>query len=148
MRYRHEVLRDLEEPDVCRSIANFADAMTRMREHLTQAEKLHYQSQKGSWFVNAVEAYYRAVRSLVGELADWNLASRGLEGLRDYLSAYLASGAFVSLEAETQELMKAFGAIRYTVRIQGQRVTVMQYEGDDDYGAQVQATFEKFRQGT
>src|SRR6266545_6071226 len=46
VRYRHEVLRDLEKPVVLESITRFAEMMRRMREHLAQAEKLHYPLQK------------------------------------------------------------------------------------------------------
>src|SRR6266542_2163759 len=37
VRYRHEVLRDLEKPVVLESITRFAEMMRRMREHLAQA---------------------------------------------------------------------------------------------------------------
>ncbi len=51
VRYRHEVLRDLENPEVHEAIAGFADAFRRMREHLAQVQKLHYRckSRRGFW---------------------------------------------------------------------------------------------------
>ena len=40
MRYRHEIARDLEKPEVFGSVRAFAEKMRRMREHLAQANKL------------------------------------------------------------------------------------------------------------
>jgi DNA mismatch repair ATPase MutS len=37
--------------------------------------------------------------------------------------------------------------VRYAIRIQGARVTVSNYEDEPDYGAEVQETFARFRQG-
>ena len=68
VRYRHEVLRDLEKPAVLESVTRFAETMRRMREHLAQAEKLYYPLQKQAWFLDAVEIYCEAVCSLAEEL--------------------------------------------------------------------------------
>jgi DNA mismatch repair protein MutS len=147
VRYRHEVLRDLEEPDVLAAIRVFAQAMERMRGHLEQVEKLHYELQRQSWFVDAVEIYSDAVRALAADLKGLALRSRGLSGLRDYLSEYVGSPPFESLVDETRTLKEALAAIRYSVRIQGPRVTVTRHQGDRDYSAEVLETFARFQQG-
>jgi DNA mismatch repair protein MutS len=61
VRYRHEVLRDLEKPVVPESVMRFAETLRRMREHLAEAGKLHYPLQKQAWFLDAVEIYCQAV---------------------------------------------------------------------------------------
>ena len=147
VRYRHEVLRDLEQPAVLESVTRFAQTMRRMREHLAEAEKLHYPLQKQAWFLDAVEIYCEAVCSLAGELGGLDVASRGFQGLRDYLAGYAAAGRFTSLAAETRALKEALAGVRYTVRTNGARVTVSNYEGEPDYGAEVVETFAKFKQG-
>jgi len=147
VRYRHEVLRDLEKPAVLESVTRFAETMRRMREHLAQAQKLYYPLQKQAWFLDAVEVYCEAVCSLAGELGGLDVASRGFEGLRDYLAGYAASGRFTSLAAETQGLKEALAGVRYAVRIHGARVTVSNYEGEPDYSAEVVETFARFKQG-
>jgi len=147
VRYRHEVLRDLEEPEVLAAITKFADAMERMRERLERMEKLHYELQKQAWFLDAVEVYCEAVRSLAKDLDEGSVTSRGLRELRDYLGVYAASELFTTVVAETQALKEALAGIRYRVRIEGARVTVTKSEGDEDYSAQVQETFARFRQG-
>ena len=147
VRYRHEVLRDLENAEVLGSIKRFAETMGRMREHLAQAEKLHYPLQKQAWFLDAVEIYCAAVRSLAEDLAGGDVTSRGFRRLRDYLAEYAASERFTALAAATQGLKDALAGVRYAVRVQGARVTVSKYEGEADYSAEVEATFARFKQG-
>ena len=114
VRYRHEVLRDLEKPEVHEGIIGFAETFGRMREHLAQVQKLHYPLQKQAWFLDAVEIYCGAVRSLAEDLAERDVTSRGLRGLRHYLADYAAAERFASLAAETQALKDALagGAVR------------------------------------
>jgi DNA mismatch repair protein MutS len=145
--YRHEVLRDLEKAEVLEPIRTFAGSMRLMREHLAQVEKLHYQLQKQSWFLDAVEIYCEAVRSLAAGLAERAPSSRGLRGLCDYLDGYAASDRFTSLVARTSALKDALAKVRYAVRINGARVTVSKYAGEADYSAEVEETFARFQQG-
>ncbi len=145
--YRQAVLCDLERPPVFAVVAEFADGMRRMRAHLEQAEKLRSEFQRQSWFVDAVEIYCAAVRSFAEELVQCEVSSRGLQGLRDYLAEYVASGLFASLAVETEAVKRAITGIRYRVKIQGLRVTVSRYAGDADHSERVLETFARFRQG-
>jgi DNA mismatch repair protein MutS len=147
VRYRHEVLRDLERPDVLESVKRFAQATQQMREHLTQIEKLHYALQKQAWFLDAVEIYCGAVRRLDEELAQRDVCSRGLDAFRQYLMSYTASERFSSLATETEALKQALAGVRYALRVHGARVTVGNYEGEPNYSAEVEETFAKFKQG-
>jgi len=147
VRYRHEVLRDLERREVLGPVGGFAEAMRRMRKHLEQARKLHYKLQKQAWFLDAAGIYCQAVRALAAELAAGEVTSRGVRGFRDYLAGYAGSERFTALDAETQALKEALARVRYAVRINGPRVTVSRYDGEPDYGAAVEETFAKFRQG-
>ena len=145
--YRHEVLRDLEKADVVEPVRRFADSMRSMREQLAEAERLRYELQKQSWFLDAAGIYCAAVRSLAEELAERDLGSRGLRGVRGYLAEYTASEQFTSLTAETKALKDALGAVRYAVRVDGARVTVSKYTDEPDYRAEVEETFARFQQG-
>jgi DNA mismatch repair protein MutS len=145
--YRHEVLHDLEKAEVLASIARFATEMGRMRQHFHAVENRHYALQKQAWFLDAVEIYCGAVRSLADELASVDVASHGFHGLRRYLAEYVASEPFMSLAAETRARKDELAAIRYAIRIYGARVTVSRYEGEADYSAEVEETFAKFQQG-
>jgi DNA mismatch repair ATPase MutS len=146
VRYRHEVLRDLEKPEVRAAIDGFAQQMRRMREHLAQVERLRHPLQRQAWFLDAVELYGDAVRTLADELAALAVTSRGLGGFRGYLAGYAASAGFRAREAETRALKQALGEVRYALHVNGAKVTVGRYQGEPDYSAEVAATFAKFQQ--
>lgn len=145
--YRHDILRDLENPALFRYIQSFANEMRRMRSHLALAEKLHYKYEKQSWFLNAVEIYCDAVSCLGSSLAVSDLRSRGFLAFREYLANYTESDDFVSLSAETQKLKSDLVAIRYSLHIEGKRIEVGKYNSESDYSAEVLQTFEKFNPG-
>jgi DNA mismatch repair protein MutS len=64
----------------------------------------------------------------------------------DHLDRYLASNAFGQLDHEERDVRAHLGEVQYTLEINGSKVKVARFEGEEDYGAKVAATFEKFRQ--
>ena len=146
--YRYEVFRDLENQELLGYVRAFAQEMRSMRNYLTQEEKFYYQRQKQSWFLDAVDIYCKAIGELARILQRTDLNSRGFLGFRAYLSHYAESDDFTSLVAETQKLKSDLAEIRYSLYIQGKRITVSRYDSEPDYGATVLHTFEKFKQGT
>lgn len=145
--YRHEVLQDLEKQPLRDTIKSFAQNMREMRQHLAQAEKLHYEYQKGSWFLDAVALYCNAVRDLASQLSQSETGSTGFLELREFLQTYVKSEIFMSLVVATQNLLDELSGITYSVHIQGKRVTVSKYKDEPDYSVEVLETFRKFQQG-
>lgn len=145
--YRHEIFRDLEDKTLLEIIKTFAQKMSMMREHLAQANKLYYQYQKESWFLDAVEIYCKAVVALLQNLSQVDLHARGLLALRDYLANYVESERFTGLVAEIEKLKADLATVHYCLHIQGNRIRVRKYEGEIDYSAAVEETFAKFKQG-
>lgn len=144
--YRHEVLRDLDKPELAANIRAFARDMQRMRDFLLQGEKLYYQRQKQRWLLDAAEIYCDAVDRLHRRLASVALGSEGFRGFLEYLSAYVGSSEFCALVADTRKIESELRAITYCLHIKGRRITVGPYSDEQDYGAEVLATFEKFSQ--
>jgi hypothetical protein len=147
VRYRHEILHDLEDEAIFACIATFGKQMRQMREERAQADKLYYQYQKERWFLDTVTTYCGAVRTLASELVRLDVRSRGLRGFSEYLTAYVTTERFTALVAETQQRHDDLTSVQYCVHILGNRVTVSKYEGDPDYSAEVTETFARFRQG-
>ncbi len=147
IKYRHEIIQDLENEVLFKHIKSFAQKMRVMREHLAQADKLYYKYQQESWFSDAVEIYCNAVNGLVYDLSLVDLKSRGFVAFRDYLTNYANSGRFTSLLAETKKLKADLATVQYCLLIKDNRVKVRKYEAEIDYSADVEATFEKFKQG-
>jgi DNA mismatch repair protein MutS len=145
--YRHEILRDLESQMLFEHIQSFAQKMRAMREHLAQAGKLYYKYQKERWFVDAVVMYCDAVLCLVHDLSRVEVQSRGFLAFRDYVTDYASSGRFTALQAETKQLQADLSTVHYCLLIKGNSVKVRKYESESDYSADVEETFEKFKQG-
>jgi hypothetical protein len=146
--YRHEVMRDLENAGVIGGIRLFADRLHDMRQHLARSGKLHYQRQKERWFLDAVAVYCDAVTGLVADLSGAALTARGLLAFREYVTAYAASAPFAALVDWTERLVGGLAAVHYCVLINGGRVEVSKFEGERDYSVDVEATFERFKQGS
>jgi DNA mismatch repair protein MutS len=144
--YRHEVFRDLEAPALIESIRSFARRMQMVRGHLDHASKVRYGHEQGRWLLDAATVYCQAVPALIRELDEATLRSTGMVALRGHLSAYVASDDFGRLAADTTRVRAELAAVRYRLRLQGGKVTVYRHEDEPDYGAEVLATFEKFKQ--
>jgi DNA mismatch repair protein MutS len=145
--YRHELLKDLESNVVLQHIKGFAQGMRAMRDRPTQASKLSYKYQKQSWFLDAVGIYCDALNRLAHDLSSADVESRGLSGFRDYLINYVESGGFTGLVAETQKLKADLSTIKYSILIKGDTFKVRKYQSEIDYSADVEETFDKFKQG-
>jgi DNA mismatch repair protein MutS len=145
--FRHEIMQDLEDAQFLAKIKAFAETMHTMREHLAQVDKLYYTRQKERWFLDAVNIYCDAVNRLCYDLSLAEFSSRGLLAFREYVSQYAASERFTSLREQTRKLTSDLTSIHYCVFIKGLHVEVRKYEGESDYSAEVEATFERFKQG-
>jgi DNA mismatch repair protein MutS len=147
IRYRHEVMQDLENAVLLERVKSFAQKMREMREHLARVQKLYDKEHKQAWFLYAVEIYCDTINSFVHDLSHADLKSRGFLGFRDYLTSYASSSLFTSLLAETQKLKTDLATVQYCVLIKGDTFTVRSYEAEADYSVDVEQTFAKFKQG-
>ncbi|UZQ82782.1 hypothetical protein OEI98_002717 [Thermoanaerobacter sp. RKWS2] len=146
IKYRHEIMQDLENEVLLEDIKSFAEKMQEMRKHLAQADKLYYKYQKERWFLDAVEIYCDAITDLVEDLSSVELKSRGFLAFRQYLMDYINSDRFQLLLSETKKLKADLSTVKYCLLIKGNRVTVRKYESEIDYSIEVEKTFEKFKQ--
>ena len=147
LRYRHEIFRDLEDENLFENIKSFAQKMREMREHLAQADKLHYKYQKERWFLETVDIYCDAVNCLVHDLSLADLKARGFLAFREYLMEYANSQSFRTLLAETKKLFGDLSSVKYCLLLKDGSIKVRKYESEVDYSEDVEKTFEKFKQG-
>jgi DNA mismatch repair protein MutS len=145
--FRQEVMQDLEQPQLLDHIKAFSNSMKTMRQHLDLAEKLHYRYQKEYWVLDAATIYGAAVPRLADALSEVKVASRGLLAFKDYVSRYIASQSFTSLVERTEKLTTDLQQIHYNLLIKGTQVEVRHHEREPDYSVEVDATFQKFKQG-
>jgi DNA mismatch repair protein MutS len=147
IRYRHEVMQDLEDKSVLELVKSFARSMHDVRERLARARKMYYKEQKQAWFLTSVEIYSEIVSFFSTSLSKATIKSRGLSGFRHYLANYTRSAQFTSLWSETQAIRADLSAVRYCVVVNDGGFTVRKYDSEIDYSADVAATFDKFKQG-
>jgi len=145
--YRQQIMQDLENEALLNQIKLFASRMSTMRRYLGQIEKLDYRYHREGWFLEAALAFCEAATCLARDLAGQTLHSRGLIAFREHLCAYVQTDEFIRLQTEAQQLKADLGKIRYCVLIKGSQVRVRKYEDEIDYSVNVEATFEKFKQG-
>jgi len=147
IRYRQAVFRDLEASSLFDQVQSFAEAMRQVRSFLARAEKSYYKYQKHALFLSAIEIYCSGVSRLIGDLSSAVPESLGFRGLSDYLMRYSESDDFRILAAEAARLRLDLQSVRYSLHINGKRITVRQSCDEPDLSAAVLRTFEKFRQG-
>ena len=145
--YRQEVMRDLEDRSRFDAIDEFANGQRSVRDQVGQAAKLYYKHQKLAWSRDAIELYCKSVERLLSALGASPPRSAGLTGFLAYLDAYVASSPFQQLKQDAASIKSKLASIRYTLLIGGSSITVAAYDDAPDYGAEIQADFEKFRQG-
>ena len=146
--YRQDVFRDLEDPGTAQAVRAFGAAMEEMRKSLGHLGKHHYQREGEWWFLQAGLAYRRGVERLRDALGQRPIRSAGLLGARGMLEGYTASDGYRAMAADADAAAAALAAVRYRLRIAGPKVSVSRPDPDNpDYGAEVLATFERFRQG-
>jgi DNA mismatch repair protein MutS len=145
--FRQEIMRDLEGSALLEALQSFAESMRNVRQDLALADKLHYSLQQQRWFLEAVNTYCEAVGRLLQDLSAADICARGLLALRRYLAEYVESSRFSSLREQASKLITQLARIRYNVFIDGLRVEVFNHEGEPDYSAEVENTFERFKQG-
>ncbi len=146
IRYRHEIMQELENKTLIDNIKSFAEKMVVIRRYLALADKLHFKNFKEGWFLEAAVQYCDTIISLVNDLSRIDLKSRGFLSLRDYLRNYANSDGFTTLLAETKKLSTDLSTVKYSLNINGLNVTVRKYEEETDYSVEVEQIFEKFKQ--
>ncbi len=145
--YRHEVMWDLEDGALMACVKAFAEQMIIVRRYLALVEKLDFHYHREGWFLEAALVYCGAVSDLERDLGLAHLRSRGLSAFREYVTSYVQSQAFQSLRTEALEVKHGLSTLEYSVSVRRDTVKVRQYEGEVDYSAEVDKTFERFRQG-
>lgn len=147
IRYRHEVMQDLENDELLNCLETFAVNMRTMREQFAQIEKLYYKYQKERLFLDIVELYCDSVNNLMLDLSNHPVKSEGLKSFLNYLKNLIQSEAFSFVVKEVQQIMANLSSVRYCIYIRGLRVQVREYKGETDYSAEVDETFAKFKEG-
>lgn len=145
--YRQAVFRDLEDEAVASCLREFADGMRAVRQWLHGVDTLHDDLEREFWLLLAHTEYQATAEDLSAGLSAAELASKGLRDIREWVGQYIRSERFRSMTARLAAVQEGLDAVRYTVHVEGLKVTVAPYSGEPDYSAEVTETFAKFHQG-
>lgn len=146
VKYRHEIMQDLDDPSIFERVNVFAKQMREMRKALGLFQKLRYKGHKQSWFLDAVGIYCNAVSSFADDLFNLNFKSRGFLCFRDFIKNYSNSAHFNLLRSETKKLKADLEAIRYCILLDGGEFTIRKYALEQDYSEEIERIFAKFKQ--
>ncbi len=147
IKYRQEVMQDLENEELFENLRKFEDEMHTMKECFDQSDKSSYKYQKERWFLDGVKIYCDAVVELEKALSI-ELNSRGFTSFHNFLKDYVNSDDFKSLAFQSMKLKDELSQIRYTLFVKGNTIKVRKYESQKNYSQEIEEIFEKFRQGS
>lgn len=144
IRYRQEIMKALERDLLLETVRSFASSMRLMRAQLANAQRLRDRFQQERWFLHAAQTYCAAVVEFRRELERAQPSALGLVGLRDYVGDYATGDAFRSLAGESASVAAELSEVRYTVLLREATIRVGRFNGETDYGKELEATFERF----
>lgn len=144
--FRHEVFRDLESAPLLDAVRAFSRQLDEVAAGLVRAARIALRHERQRWHLEAARTYCAAVPALADALGGASLGSRGLVAVRDALDGYVGSAAFAALRSDAGRVHAALDGVRYRLRIGEHQITVARDDGAADYGAEIGATFARFRQ--
>jgi hypothetical protein len=115
---------------------------------MTHAAGIAHRPERHRWQLEAADAYRAAVVDVADALEHASPRSRALVAACAVLRAYVASDAFATLARDTSRLLDELAGVTYRLRILENRVIVGRHDGEPDYGAEVLATFARFRRSS
>ena len=145
IRYRQDVMREIEGNDVAPVIGRFVDAFRLVRQQQSLMSQVRYAWRAERCLLDAAAAYCSAVRQLARDLEGLPLASSGLQCLRTYIETYERSSIFDTLCRDVERTQREVGSITYLLHVHGNRVHISKPDDEADLGQEVSKLFERFR---
>ncbi|NMB80473.1 MAG: DNA mismatch repair protein MutS, partial [Ignavibacteria bacterium] len=146
IKYRQEIMRDIENQDLFNALVSFAEGMIKVRKYLSNSNKYYYKLQKQRWLLDAAGLYCEYIQKLNGDLSEINLNSDGLNEFREYLKGYVTSSQFVSLVREIKNIQLNLSNVKYSLLIRDNTISVRNYSQEPNYQIEIEKTFAKFQQ--
>lgn len=143
IRFRQDVMRDMERGTVSSLFRTFSERFNAVRAALEGIKKMSYAQQRDRLFLDAVVGYCGAVLEMAEALAHSGCASEGMARLIAYLREYTASEAFALMLDEARRIRSALERIRYSIKA-GHYIVVRNAAGQPDFTREVEETLSIF----
>ncbi len=148
IKYRQDILRDLESQELFKCVRLFAEGMTKVRTYLLKSNKYYYALQKQRWFLDAAGLYFGCLIKFNNDLADIDIKSSGFIEFRDYLADYVSSTKFKAINDEIINIQNGLARVKYSLLIRDNTISVRAYENEGNYQKDIEKTFAKFKQNS
>lgn len=145
IRYRQDIMRDLEAADLRRAVSLFCDGLHAMRVRLSASGSGPYVRERAR--LDAAVHYVRAVAGLAEALRCAGPVSQGLQALRAHLDGTLASASFALLARDSESLAARLAELRYGLAVAGRRVIVRPVRSETRARDDIERVFGRFIQG-
>ncbi|ADQ14713.1 MutS-related protein [Halanaerobium hydrogeniformans] len=146
IKYRQQIMQELENNELYKKIDSFAKKMRRVRQFLNLVQELSYKYNQQGWLLEAVDLYCQAVNELTAGLKSTKLKSLGFLSFKEYLLDYVDTDYFNNLQREMEEIKEELADIKYCLNIYGGKVRVQEYQGEKDYRPEIEQTFARFKE--
>ncbi|MQS75247.1 MutS-related protein [Companilactobacillus halodurans] len=124
IRYRQETFKDFQNEDIYHDFEDFTKQMLySMKEH-EEIHKLYPQAYREHKLVNILDDELNAIHSLILNLQDLSLDSKGLVKFIDYLEEYENSEKILAIKKDIKNINHDFNDIYYRLYLNGRNVTV------------------------
>jgi len=144
VRYRLEVMQDLENSSLFDHLTDFSHQMRKVREYMQFSRDVHHKHQKMKWNLDAASLYCDVLQNLNLRLESTSYTSMALKLFHNWLAEYIRSEPFMNLEKETKDLVHAFDSIHYAIEVETGKVTFLPDNSQTNYSAELLKTFENF----
>ena len=145
--YRHEVFSDIERLRLLDSLYAFSEGMGSTRRRLASLGKIASLYHRYGWFLDTALEYCDSVESLSRVFSGLDVESRALKSFASFIAGHVESSGFKEFLGTASRLKDDLRTIRYTATIKDLTVKVRKYDGEIDYGTDIEETFQKFSQG-
>jgi DNA mismatch repair protein MutS len=139
VRSRLDVFIDLDDPALFAEFTAFCRTMGAVQTRVAAlaTTDARYEWHARTWFVAAMAAYVDAVRRLAGRLHDRSPNSAAFKGLREFLADYCSTPVFEQFALSTNAVLASLADVEFALRIEGERVSVLDPVGGTDFAAEV-----------
>lgn len=144
--YRHDVMRDLEKPEITQGFIMFSEKMKQSRRTFSRITSVDYDKQNERSFLESARLYCEAVDDLSRLFIYNEVQSSGLSDFIRFLLTYWKSQDFKNLSAQVGTLLEDLKLVHYTLLIDGSHVTVQKFCDEANFSEEIRRFFEKFRQ--
>ena len=141
VRVRQEVFTDLDDAGVRDALADLAEAVRRAVAHRGASVRVRQAPLRHRLHLGAVTAYVRALDAAATTLS--GARSTALRTLHAHVVALAGSSGVDRLRTEAARLERAWGAVRFTMLVQGSRVVVAPFDDEPDLDADAEAVLSR-----